>query len=262
MWRLARVSAGLLLGVTLAASAQKRAWAEPGWPEYGGTLEGQRYSAATQINHSNVTQLREVWSLDVRKFEGPRPRGSFEATPVLWRGTLYLTTPKDVVLAVDAASGQVRWAFDAGVKDEDVHYIATSRGVALWHGAGRSGQCPDRVLVATLDRRLIALDAGTGSLCKEFGRGGTVDLSVGLYLPNKDFLEYTSPPIVVGDRVILGSSIADNQNIDTPSGAVRAFDVRTGQQLWKWEPLPWITSGTHSSGAANALGAAGCGRRE
>lgn len=253
---LARVSAGLLLGVTVAASAQKKAQAEPGWPEYGGTLEGQRYSAATQIDRSNVTQLRQVWSLDVRKYEGPRPRGSFEATPVLWRGTLYLTTPKNVVLAVDAASGEVRWTFDPGIKDEDVHYIATSRGVALWHDTSRSGRCPDRVLLATLDRRLIELDARTGLLCKVFGRGGTVDLSVGLYLPsyvwNKDYLEYTSPPLVAGDRVILGSSVADNQNIDTPSGAVRAFDVRTGQQLWKWEPLPWITSGPHSSGAANA----------
>ena len=175
---------------------------------------------------------------------------------MLWRGTLYLTTPKDVVLAVDAASGKVRWTFDPGVKDEDVHYIATSRGVALWHDATARRRVADRVMVATLDRRLIALDAKDGKLCTGFGSGGTVDLAVGLYVPgdlNKDYLEYTSPPVVVGDRVILGSSVADNQNIDTPSGAVRAFDVRTGKQLWKWEPLPWVTgSGPHTSGAGNA----------
>jgi quinoprotein glucose dehydrogenase len=242
----------LLVGASALAFAQKKGQPEAGWPEYGGTLEGQRYSAATHIDRSNVGQLQQIWSVDVRQYEGDKPRGSFEATPVLWHGTLYLTTPKDVVLAVDAASGEVRWTFDPGVKDQDVHYIGTSRGVALWHDTGRGRACSDRVLVATLDRRLIALDAETGKVCRGFGNVGTIDLTSGLYVPNKDYLEYTSPPVVVGDRAILGSSIADNQNIDTPSGAVRAFDVRTGQELWKWEPLEWITSGPHSSGAANA----------
>ena len=170
-----------------------------GWADYGGSLAGQRYSGAQEIDRGNVSRLRQMWSVNVRQYEGAKPRGSFEATPVLWRGTLYLTTPKDVVLAVDAASGKLRWTFDPGVKDEDVHYIVTSRGVALWHDA-RRGACGDRVMVATLDRRLIALDAQRGKLCAGFGSGGTVDLAVGLYVPGdpkgKDFLEYTSPPVV------------------------------------------------------------------
>jgi quinoprotein glucose dehydrogenase len=252
MRRLAAISAAMLFAISALAQKQAQTRAESGWPEYGGTLEGQRYSTATQINRNNVAQLQQLWSVDVRHYEGDKPRGTFEATPVLWRNTLYLTTPKDVVLAVDAATGEVRWTFDPGVKDEEVHYIATSRGVALWHDTPHSGVCSDRVLVATLDRRLISVDATTGRICRSFGNAGTVDLSVGLYVPNKDYLEYTSPPVVVGSRVILGSSIADNQNIDTPSGAIRAFDVRTGQQVWQWEPLAWITSGPHSSGAANA----------
>ena len=226
------------------------------WPEYGGSLAGQRYSAAQEIDRGNVGRLEKAWTLDVRQYEGAKPRGSFEATPVLWRGMLYLTSPKDVVLAVDAASGKVRWTFDPGVKDEDVHYIATSRGVALWHDA-RQGACADRVVVATLDRRLIAVDARRGRPCAGFGRGGTVDLGVGLYVPGdpkgKDYLEFTSPAVVVGDRVILGSAVADNQSIDATSGVVRAFDVRTGKPLWSWEPLPWVTGpGPHTSGAGNA----------
>ena len=242
------LAAGLLGCMAFAAYGQT----EPGWPEYGATLAGQRYSAATQINRSNVTQLHQVWSLDVRQYEGDKPRGSFESTPVLWRGTLYLTTPKDVVLALDAATGKVRWSFDPGVKDEDIHFIGTSRGVALWHDR-RGTKCSDRVLVATLDRRLIALDAHKGTVCVAFGSGGTVDLGSGLYLPKKDYLYYTSPPIVVRDRVILGSSIADNQSTDTPSGAVRAFDVRTGKPLWKWEPLAGATGpAPHKTGAGNA----------
>ena len=253
MRRLRRGLAGVLLGgFAMLGRAQKPAKSEPGWPEYGGSLAGQRYSAAVQISRANAGRLQRVWTLDVRHYEGEKPRGSFEATPVLWQGTLYLTTPKDVVLAVDAASGKVRWTFDPAVKDEDVHYIATSRGVAMWHDRQR-GACADRVMVATLDRRLIALDARRGKPCAGFGTGGTANLAVGLYVPNPDYLEYTSPPIVVGDRVILGSSVADNQSIDATSGAVRAFDVRTGKSLWKWEPLTWVTGpGPHSSGAANA----------
>ncbi len=181
------LAAWLLGCAPLVASGQAgpRANAEPGWPEYAGTLAGQRYSAATQINRSNVVQLQQLWSLDVRQYEGDKPRGSFEATPVLWRGTLFLTTPKDVVLAVDAATGKLRWRFDPGVKDEDVHYIGTSRGVALWHDPRSRRPCRDRVLVTTLDRRLLALDARTGGTCKGFGNAGAVDLSVGIYLPNK-----------------------------------------------------------------------------
>ncbi|HEV2577994.1 MAG TPA: pyrroloquinoline quinone-dependent dehydrogenase [Acidobacteriaceae bacterium] len=249
------LAVGLLACFAIAGWSQTgaRKRIEPGWPEYGGTLEGQRYSAAAQINRRNVAQLRQVWSLDVRQYEGDRPRGSFEATPVLWRGALFLTTPKDVVLAVDATTGKVLWTFDPGVKDADVHYIGTSRGVAVWHDRHGGATCSDRVLVATLDRRLIALDARTSATCKGFGNAGAVDLSVGLYLPNKDYLYYTSPPVVVGDRVILGSSIADNQNIDTPSGAVRAFDVRSGKPLWEWEPLASVNGpGPHKSGAGNA----------
>ena len=253
MSRLAGCTARLLLSLAAATCAHARAQNASRWPEYGGTLEGQRYSTATRVNRHNVAHLQQIWSLDVRQYEGARPRGTFEATPVLWRDTLYLTTPKDVVLAVDAATGQMRWTFDPEVKDEDVHYIGTSRGVALWHAARRDKACADRVLLATLDRRLIALDARTGRLCKDFGAAGTVDLSIGLYLPKKDYLEYTSPPIVVADRVILGSSVADNQNVDMPSGAVRAFDVRTGRPLWKWEPLPWVSGPEpHRSGAGNA----------
>ena len=169
--RLVRFAAGIFAWVFLAAAIGSTgvAAAGQGWPEYGGSLAGQRYSPGKQIDRGNVSRLGKVWTLDVRQFEGGKPRGSFEATSVLWHGTLYLTTPKDVVLAVDAASGKVRWIFDPGVRDEDVHYIATSRGVALWHDA-RRGSCADRVMVATLDRRLIALDARKGKLCAGLDR--------------------------------------------------------------------------------------------
>lgn len=239
--------------LAVAVAVQFRAAVGQSWPEYGGSLEGERYSGAQQIDRGNLNRLQLAWSVDVRRFEGDKPGGSFEATPVLWERTLYLTTPKDVVLAVDAATGKGRWSFDPKLDGAKLRYIVTSRGVALWHDARARGQCADRVFVATLDRRLIALDARTGARCTAFGSSGEVNLARGLYVSNPDYLEYTSPPVVVGDRVILGSSVADNQNIDAPSGAVRAFDARTGRQLWKWEPVRWVVGQhPHRSGAGNA----------
>jgi quinoprotein glucose dehydrogenase len=226
------------------------------WPEYGGNAAGQRFSAARQITRENVIALKPVWMVPVARYEGAKPSGSFEATPVLWQGTLYFDTPRDVVMAVDAATGRVRWVFDPKVEDAKIRYIVTSRGVALWHDeAGHTGTaCADRVFVATLDRRLIALDAREGRECREFGREGTVDLGTGIYVSKPELLEYTSPAVVVGDRVVLGSSVADNQTIDTPSGAVRGFDVRTGRPVWAWEPVRWVVgqSVPHTSGAGNA----------
>jgi quinoprotein glucose dehydrogenase len=109
------------------------------------------------------------------------------------------------------------------------------------------------VFVATLDKRLIALDAITGKPCKDFGDAGTVDLEQGVYVSEQWLLEYTSPPIVVGDRVILGSSVGDNQTINSPSGEVRGFDARNGHQVWSWQPVRWESAvKEHKSGSGNA----------
>lgn len=257
MRRWARWLAGGLLGIAVLATAQRRR-ASPShsadWPEYGGNAAGQRYSAARQITPSNVANLRVAWTVPVREYEGPHPSGTFEATPVLWRDTLYFDTPVDVVLAVNGATGKVLWSFDPKVVPKQWH-ITTSRGVALWHSPGAaSAVCHDRVFVATLDRRLLALDARNGHPCSGFGRDGVVNLAKDVYAPDPAMLQYTSPPVVVGDRVILGSSVADNQTTNAPSGAVRAFDARTGKQLWSWEPLPWAAARKppHTSGSGNA----------
>jgi quinoprotein glucose dehydrogenase len=243
------VAVGVMV-CAVAAGAQR----EVGWAEYGGTLEGQRYSKARQIDRESVGRLRQVWSVPLKKIEGPKTRGMFEATPVLWRGTLYFDTPLNVLVAVDAATGRVRWIFDPKVDPNKVKYIVTSRGVALWHDASRhGGACADRVLMATLDRRLMAVDARDGRVCAGFGDGGTVDLARGLYVSDPAMLEFTSAPVVVGDRAVVGSSVGDNTAVDTPAGAVRGFDVRTGREVWSWEPLPWVQGpAPHNSGAGNA----------
>ena len=157
-------------------SERQRAHANDGWPAYGGTLAGQRYSTASQINRENVKDLKVAWTFRTHALEGPvstlNQRAPFEATPVLWNGTLYFDSPFDAIFALDATSGRLKWTYDPKVDRSKNIYIVTSRGVALWHAKNpKPGVCgADAVLVATLDQRLIARDAATGSACPKFGR--------------------------------------------------------------------------------------------
>jgi quinoprotein glucose dehydrogenase len=224
-------------------SASAQSVTENGWPEYGGNLAGQRFSTAKEIDRGNVSTLQVAWTFYTHALETPSPlsnsRASFEATPVLWKGVLYFDTPFNQVFAVDATNGTLRWTFDPAVNREGQIFIVTSRGVSLWHAKHpKPGVCgSDRVLVATLDRRLIARDATTGAACPEFGVHGIVDLSKGVAIEQPGYYGFTSPQTVVGDTVVLGSSVGDNQATFVASGAVRGFDAVTGRQKWSWEPL-------------------------
>ena len=254
----------LLLCAMAACAAIASAQAMPSdgdWPAYGGDAGGQRFSRSTQINAGNVAQLKPAWTFHTHTLSqhgGANTRSGFEATPVLWKETLFFDTAFDEVFAVDAVTGQQRWRFDPAVNRDAAIYIATSRGVTLWHDGSphAQGLCEERVFVATLDARLIALDARSGKPCPDFGSAGTVDLKQGVAIADASGYSETSPPVVVGDLVILGSAIADNRAVDVASGAVRGFDARSGKQLWSWEPLPWRTDkssrGSPRAGSANA----------
>ncbi len=249
-----------VLAVCLIAIAQpaRRHGTNDGWSEYGGNLEGQRFSQATQITALNVSRLKVAWSFQTRTFDkgvsSTDATSRFETTPVLWHRTLYLTSPYNEVFAIDAESGALRWSYDPKIDRNSIFGIVASRGVAMWHdrSPGRRA-CRDAVIIATLDRRLIALDARQGITCPRFGANGTVDMTQGIRLDDPKYLSYTSPPVVVGQTIILGSSVADNQKLFAGSGAVRGFDAVTGKQLWSWEPLRWMSgSDTPKSGSGNA----------
>lgn len=227
-----------------------------GWSHYGGDAGGMRYSASTQITRDNLKQLKPVWSFHTHALDVPRTGSddaSFEATPILFHGTLYLTTPFDVVYALDARTGQPRWSFDPKVGPLVAGGMVTSRGVSVWESAVAlaAGQCSRRVLFGTVDARLMELDADTGTPCAGFGVGGAVDLKKDVYFQGFGFYEVTSAPAVVGNVVVVGSTVGDNQQVDAESGLVRAYDVTTGKQLWSWEPLPWAVENHPRTGAGN-----------
>jgi quinoprotein glucose dehydrogenase len=238
------------------------------WPVTEGAPGGGRFSPLTDITRENVTQLRIAWSYRHGDFfEGSFPlpihRGSaFESTPIVVDDRLFFTTPRNRVIALDPETGRELWTFDPQLERGRAYAnMWINRGVAYWRDAGATdGACARRVFLATLDARLFALDAASGTPCADFGDAGHIDLRTGI-APLYDDWEYnvTSPGTVVGDVIVVGSSIADTLRPDAPPGDVRAFDVRSGALRWTFHTIPsagepgsetWET-GTRLTGAAN-----------
>ena len=249
-----------LFGILAIACTGMAQTPEGSWAYYGQDAGGMRYSSLTQIDGRNVGGLKPVWVYrtgELKKYEGTSAleKAAFETTPILIGRTLYLSTPSDRVIAVDAATGQARWVYDPGVDLHGEHSEISSRGVAAWPAGGGTA---DRIFIGTIDGRLIALEAATGRPVQGFGLDGIVDLKAGA---GADIAE-TSPPLIAGDLVIVGSSLGDNQRFDYPPGIVRAYDVRTGRLVWSWDPIPqdpsdsayvtWQGPKAHRTGGANA----------
>ena len=217
------------------------------WPAYGGDNANSKYSALDQIRRENVNQLRVVWrwrSIDdqvQRQNPGLRP-WLFEATPLMIGGVLYVNTSFGQIVALDAATGTIIWSHDprSYANGYPPSYGFTHRGVAYWADA-KVNPKDERILVATVDAYLLALDARTGKLIPEFGNGGRIDLTLGLVRPiERKLYAHTSPPVITRDVVVIGSGIRDaiGPTPTTPPGDVRGFDVRTGKQLWVFHSVP------------------------
>jgi len=233
------------------------------WYAYGGDAGGTRYSPLDRIRPENVDRLTLAWTYRTGELAAGSPvaeKLTFESTPIFFRGALYLSTAFGEVIALDAQTGAERWTYDPQV-DRSLNYSElTSRGVSLWVSSENASAepCAARIFIGTIDARLIALDATTGDPCSDFGEAGEVDLAAGYSAgDNPQYVDYqvTSPPAVIGDLVVAGTSIGDNWQADTGSGAVRAFDVRTGSMRWSWNPLVVETEGADGAGA----GARGAG---
>ena len=232
------------------------------WPVQGGDAGNIHYSPLTQIHRGNVSGLEVAWIHhhgDVRDGSDGGARTTFEATPIVVDGTLYYCTGLNRVIALDPETGVERWSFDPKLRIEKLGgpYLYTCRGVSHWRDseAGAGQVCAARIFTATTDSELIAIDAETGKPCEEFGSNGRVDLRAGVGAAAAWEYYTTSPPLVLRDRVIVGSFIADNERVDAPSGVVRAFDARTGSMSWAWDPVPPGTElPTSGTGAAYVPG--------
>ncbi|NHE59226.1 pyrroloquinoline quinone-dependent dehydrogenase [Cyclobacterium plantarum] len=233
------------------------------WPAYGGDPGGMRHAALSRISPENVNRLKVAWTYRTGELEYYRnndaaEKAAFEATPLMVEGVLYLSTPSNRVIALDAATGAEKWTFDPEVNLKDDYSEITSRGVSTWPGSDVARKDLERrIYLATIDGRLIALSAATGKPISDFGKNGSIDLRKGI-----GPISVTSPPAIIGNTLITGSSMGDNQRLDYERGVVRAFDVLTGKLKWSWDPIPrrtgdpakatWKGKKAAQTGAANA----------
>lgn len=227
-----------------------------GWPAYGGDEGGHRYSAADQINRDNVATLEPAWVHQTGTFEGreaARHRASFQATPILVDDALILCTQFNEVIALDPGTGARKWEYDPQVPiDGRPGNEFSCRGVAHFARTPASdGACGSRVFMGTVEAELIAVDTETGAACSEFGGNGRVRIEPSLALRWPGEFQITSAPVVFEDVVITGTSISDNLRTDAPLGTVHAFDAVTGEQVWKYNPIPWHAEGDTRIGHAN-----------
>ena len=252
---MARLPRLLLVGVLAAVIAplngQSPAPGKPSimngeWPDYSGDLRGWRYSPLDQINASNFNQLQVAWRFKTDNL-GPRPEYKLEGTPVMVKGTLYTTGgTRRSVISLDGRTGELNWAHSlregrrAAVSPRQL----SGRGVSYW----TDGKGDERVIYVTTGYQLVELDAKTGAMIQSFANKGVLDLKVGVVKGVNQQIDLESgeigihsTPAVVGDIVIIGSSFREGATVSTHNntkGLVRAFDVRTGKQLWRFNTIP------------------------
>jgi quinoprotein glucose dehydrogenase len=231
----------ILAAVAVAGSTAGSQGARQEWPVYGADAGASRYSPLTDINRRNVGSLQVAWTWKpgekaLAEF-GTQP-GTFQNTPLMIEDVLYVSTPYNRVVALDARTGKEMWRYDPepfkdGQPPNGTGFV--HRGVAAWRN--ESGQL--RIFLNSR-YRLICLDAKSGALVTSFGNKGIVDLIEGLsWKTNPRHYTNTSPPVVYKNLVILGNGVGDRLTYkNDPPGDVRAFDARTGKIVWTFHTVP------------------------
>jgi quinoprotein glucose dehydrogenase len=245
--RIPLVLAGLVVGlITVAGQSGKPSLTNGEWPDYSGDLRGWRYSPLDQINASNFSQLRVAWRFKTDHL-GPRPEYKLEGTPVMVKGMLYTTAgTRRSVISLDGRTGELNWAHSLreGQRAAVSPRQLSGRGVSYW----TDGKGDERVIYVTTGYQLVELDARTGAMIPTFGNKGIVDLKIGAVKGVNEPIDLTageigihSTPTIAGDIVIIGSSFREGATVSTHNntkGLVRAFDVRTGKLLWRFNTIP------------------------
>ncbi|WP_122563987.1 membrane-bound PQQ-dependent dehydrogenase, glucose/quinate/shikimate family [Pseudomonas viridiflava] len=214
------------------------------WVAYGGTQNGQRFSSLDQINPQTINKLSVAWEYhtgDLRDADKDAGEYTFEATPLKVNNRVYVCTPHNEVHAINPENGKPDWKYTPEKTRSYLQQHQTCRGVSYYAAPtvqnAPAAQCEKRIIMATADARLVALDADTGKLCSDFGSNGVVDLHDNMGKVRPHALMQTAAPLVAGDLIVLGGSVMDNgYDQGNPSGVIRAYNVMTGKLVWNFDP--------------------------
>ncbi len=257
------------------------------WTTWGGDPGGSRYSNLVQINRGNVEDLEIAWQYRTGALEKYSPLANqfagFQVNPILlpeeFGQHLVVCSPFNDTIALDPVTGEERWRYEPNMRiggygsdgdpdgEKGVPFYKC-RGVAFWIDEDQPDQnanCAARILIGTNDLRLVALDARTGTPCEGFGEDGVADLEA-LYFDKpptwRNEVSIYAAPVIIGDHMVIGTSVRDNHRDNAPRGTVRAFNVRTGEMAWEWDPVPrdpsdpeyddWDPRSAERTGGANA----------
>ncbi|MEC7138216.1 MAG: membrane-bound PQQ-dependent dehydrogenase, glucose/quinate/shikimate family [Pseudomonadota bacterium] len=201
------------------------------WNAYGGNKSGTRYAPFETINANNVNQLQRAW--EVRTGVA----GRFSGTPLQIGDGIYLCTAQNVMISLDPDSGEERWRFDPKNETPPYSLFGNCRGVTYYklEDVADGAQCKERIFTATTDARLIAVDKDTGLPCEDFGNDGQISLLAGMGEVKPYYYFVTSPATVASGVLVVGGWVMDNQEVEEPSGVVRAYDPKTGKLAWAWD---------------------------
>ena len=217
------------------------------WPMYTADLRGSKYSPLDQINASNFNKLEVAWRFKTDNL-GPRPENKLEGTPLMVKGIVYTTGgTRRAAIALDARNGEMKWMYSLDEGERATRWAPrqlSGRGLSYW----TDGKGDERIFMVTTGYRLVSLNAKTGQPIQSFGQRGILDLKSGVIIGKdtqidleKGEIGLHSTPTVVGDVIIVGSSMFEGLGYrysTNSKGLVRAFDVRTGKQLWRWNTIP------------------------
>lgn len=218
------------------------------WPFFGRTPSGTRHAPLDQITPANVDQLKVAWIY--RTGEIPTGTQGHVVTPLHIGGLLYGCTQSSRLFALNAETGAEVWKFNPqskenkvrprcrGVGYHDASLVAATPGKperAAGAASLAAAACTRRIIASTVDARLVAVDAGTGKPCKDFGVDGVVNLQEGQDDANPEYYFPTAAPTIMRNLVIVGGMVWDNKKVGEQSGVVRAFDVHTGALIWAWD---------------------------
>jgi quinoprotein glucose dehydrogenase len=222
------------------------------WPMYTADIRGSKYSPLDQLNASNFSKMEVAWRFKTDNL-GPRPETKLGATPIMVKGMVYAAAgTRRAVVALDARTGEQKWIYSMDEGERATRWAPrqlSGRGVAYW----TDGKGDDRVIYVTTGYRLVSLNAKTGQPVPGFGEKGVIDLKQGVMVYDaktgkqvqadleKAEIGLHAVPLVVGDIVIVGSSMFEGLGYlysTNVKGLVRAYDARTGKQLWRFDTMP------------------------